>query len=127
MTQPNPVVKPGPVRPLCGSRIDVPVRLAALGGFQQVGIDQVKAFRAHGSHTPGHPESFETEGVECTTGPLGQGVANAVGIALKWRRRVSVQRRTPFLTTVLSALRGTDACRRAFPRRPPPMRAQSFG
>ena len=53
-----------------------------LAGYKQVGIDQVKAFRAAGSHTPGHPESFETEGVECTTGPLGQGVANAVGIAL---------------------------------------------
>ena len=53
-----------------------------LAGYKQVGIDQVKAFRAPGSHTPGHPESFETEGVECTTGPLGQGVANAVGIAL---------------------------------------------
>lgn len=53
-----------------------------LAGYKQVGIDQVKAFRAPGSHTPGHPENFETEGVECTTGPLGQGVANAVGIAL---------------------------------------------
>lgn len=53
-----------------------------LAGYKQVGMDQVKAFRAPGSHTPGHPESFETEGVECTTGPLGQGVANAVGIAL---------------------------------------------
>ena len=53
-----------------------------IAGFKQMTIDQVKAFRAPGSHTPGHPESFETEGVECTTGPLGQGVANAVGIAL---------------------------------------------
>ena len=52
-----------------------------LAGYAQVGIDQVKAFRALGSHTPGHPENFETLGVECTTGPLGQGVANAVGIA----------------------------------------------
>jgi transketolase len=42
----------------------------------------VKRFRALGSNTPGHPESFETAGVECTTGPLGQGVANAVGIAV---------------------------------------------
>jgi transketolase len=53
-----------------------------LAGYAQVGIDQVKAFRAPGSHTPGHPENFETLGVECTTGPLGQGVANAVGIAV---------------------------------------------
>ena len=53
-----------------------------LAGYTQMGIDQVKNFRVLGSHTPGHPESFETEGVECTTGPLGQGVANAVGIAV---------------------------------------------
>ncbi|MEI6713399.1 MAG: transketolase [Verrucomicrobiota bacterium] len=52
-----------------------------LAGYKQVTIDQVKSFRKLGSRTPGHPESFETEGVECTTGPLGQGVANAVGIA----------------------------------------------
>ncbi|HET6409307.1 MAG TPA: transketolase [Chthoniobacteraceae bacterium] len=53
-----------------------------LSGYALVTLDQVKKFRALGSHTPGHPESFETEGVECTTGPLGQGVANAVGIAV---------------------------------------------
>jgi transketolase len=53
-----------------------------LAGYAQMGIDQVKNFRVLGSHTPGHPENFETEGVECTTGPLGQGVANAVGIAV---------------------------------------------
>lgn len=53
-----------------------------LAGYPQMGIEQVKNFRVLGSHTPGHPESFETEGVECTTGPLGQGVANAVGIAV---------------------------------------------
>jgi transketolase len=53
-----------------------------LAGYADVSLEQVKAFRAPGSHTPGHPESFETDGVECTTGPLGQGVANAVGIAV---------------------------------------------
>jgi transketolase N-terminal domain/subunit len=53
-----------------------------LAGYAQMGIDQVKNFRVLGSHPPGHPENFETEGVECTTGPLGQGVANAVGIAV---------------------------------------------
>ncbi len=53
-----------------------------LSGYPKMTIDEVKAFRKLGSHTPGHPESFETPGVECTTGPLGQGVANAVGIAV---------------------------------------------
>ncbi len=53
-----------------------------LSGYPLVTLDQVKKFRVLGSHTPGHPESFETEGVECTTGPLGQGVANAVGMAV---------------------------------------------
>src|SRR3954469_24926567 len=53
-----------------------------LAGYPQLTIDEVKRFRALGSRTPGHPESFETKGVECTTGPLGQGVANAVGIAV---------------------------------------------
>ncbi|MDQ3625110.1 MAG: thiamine pyrophosphate-dependent enzyme, partial [Verrucomicrobiota bacterium] len=53
-----------------------------LTGYPQVTIDEVKNFRRIGSHTPGHPENFETRGVECTTGPLGQGVANAVGMAI---------------------------------------------
>jgi transketolase len=45
-------------------------------------LEQVKQFRALHSMTPGHPEFHETPGVECTTGPLGQGVGNAVGYAL---------------------------------------------
>ena len=53
-----------------------------LAGYAGLDLNQVKKFRVLGSHTPGHPESFETAGVECTTGPLGQGVANAVGIAV---------------------------------------------
>ncbi|MEA3210006.1 MAG: transketolase [Chthoniobacter sp.] len=53
-----------------------------LSGYASVDHDQVKKFRVLGSHTPGHPEFHETLGVEATTGPLGQGVANAVGYAI---------------------------------------------
>ena len=51
-----------------------------------VSMDQIKKFRQLGSRTPGHPESHITSGVETTTGPLGQGVGNSVGIAIasKW-------------------------------------------
>ncbi|MCO4784174.1 MAG: transketolase [Candidatus Cloacimonetes bacterium] len=45
-------------------------------------LDDVKSFRQKGSITPGHPEVFETQGVEMTTGPLGQGLSTAVGMAL---------------------------------------------
>lgn len=52
-----------------------------LAGFG-VSLDDLRAFRAKGSVTPGHPEFKCCPGVECTTGPLGQGIANAVGFAI---------------------------------------------
>src|SRR3989442_1793507 len=55
--------------------------LLHLAGFD-VTMDDIKAFRQYGSRTPGHPEYRLTPGVEATTGPLGQGIANAVGMAL---------------------------------------------
>ncbi|CAD6272689.1 unnamed protein product [Miscanthus lutarioriparius] len=56
--------------------------LLHLAGYDSVKEEDLKQFRQWGSRTPGHPENFETPGVEVTTGPLGQGVANAVGLAL---------------------------------------------
>ncbi len=56
-----------------------------LSGFT-VSRDDVKKFRVLHSNTPGHPEFHETAGVEATTGPLGQGVGNAVGYALSGKR-----------------------------------------
>jgi transketolase len=53
-----------------------------LSGYASVDHEQVKKFRVLGSHTPGHPEFHETAGVEATTGPLGQGISNAVGYAV---------------------------------------------
>lgn len=55
-----------------------------LGGFG-LELDDLKAFRTWGSRTPGHPEFGHTDGVEITTGPLGQGLASAVGMAYAQR------------------------------------------
>jgi transketolase len=59
--------------------------LLHLTGVKAVTMDQIKAFRQLGSNTPGHPEYGHTPGVETTTGPLGQGLATAVGMAMAER------------------------------------------
>lgn len=56
-----------------------------LTGYQEMTIDDLKSFRQIDSRTPGHPEYGHTVGVETTTGPLGQGLANSVGMALAER------------------------------------------
>src|SRR6201985_339671 len=59
--------------------------LLHLAGFKGVSMDEIRNFRQWGSATPGHPEYGHTPGVETTTGPLGQGLATAVGMAMAER------------------------------------------
>jgi transketolase len=59
--------------------------LLYLTGNKAMTIDEIKRFRQLGSITPGHPENFVTPGIETTTGPLGQGIATAVGMAMAER------------------------------------------
>jgi len=68
----------------CGHASMLLYALLHLSGYD-VTLDDLRAFRQWGSATPGHPERGHTPGVETTTGPLGQGVGNAVGMALAER------------------------------------------
>jgi transketolase len=65
-------------------------------GEEAVTLDQIKRFRQLHSRTPGHPESFMTSGVETTTGPLGQGLGNSVGMAMAGRWMASYFNRPNF-------------------------------
>ncbi len=56
--------------------------LLHLTGYDSVTMEDIKQFRQWGAKTPGHPETFETPGVEVTAGPLGAGISNAVGLAI---------------------------------------------
>jgi transketolase len=68
----------------CGHASMLIYSLLHLTGYD-LSLDEIRAFRQWGSQTPGHPEYGHTPGVETTTGPLGQGVANSVGMALAER------------------------------------------
>lgn len=69
--------------------------LLHLSGYN-VTMDDIKQFRLWGSKTPGHPEYGHTEGVEATTGPLGQGIAMAVGMAMAERHVAAVYNKDNF-------------------------------
>jgi transketolase len=68
----------------CGHASMLLYALLHLSGYD-VSLDDLRAFRQWGSRTPGHPERGHTPGVETTTGPLGQGLGNAVGMAIAER------------------------------------------
>ena len=92
------VAEPRPFCALEWTRVHVALCHAYLAGVREVDengevlkelavpMEEIKRFRQLGSRTPGHPESHITTGVETTTGPLGQGVGNSVGMAIasKW-------------------------------------------
>ena len=66
-----------------------------LTGYK-VTLDDLKSFRQWGSKTPGHPEYGHTEGVEVTTGPLGQGIAMAVGMAIAEKHLAAIYNKPGF-------------------------------
>ena len=77
-----PLAQPGPVCLVRGPRLHAALLPCLhLAGYD-LPMEELRRFRQLGSRTPGHPEYGMTPGVETTTGPLGQGLANAVGMAL---------------------------------------------
>jgi len=65
-----------------------------LAGYKDTLMEDLKQFRQLGSKTPGHPESFATAGIEVCTGPLGQGISNAVGLAMAERHLAATYNKT---------------------------------
>ena len=96
--------------------------LLYLTGNPEMTLDQIKRFRQVDSLTPGHPENFRTKGVETTTGPLGQGLATSIGMALAEKMLAAEfsqeDRRPPHLCAVLrrrfdgGRVAGSDRARR---------------
>eukprot|EP00581_Thalassiosira_minuscula_P007128 CAMPEP_0183703806 /NCGR_PEP_ID=MMETSP0737-20130205/1400_1 /TAXON_ID=385413 /ORGANISM="Thalassiosira miniscula, Strain CCMP1093" /LENGTH=734 /DNA_ID=CAMNT_0025930603 /DNA_START=90 /DNA_END=2294 /DNA_ORIENTATION=+ len=73
-----------------------------LSGYEDCSMDQLKNFRQVGSTTPGHPENFCTKGVEVCTGPLGQGISNAVGMAIA-SKHLGAKYNTPDFPNIISS------------------------
>jgi len=76
-------------------------------GYDDMGMDQLRAFRQLGSRTAGHPEYGHAKGIEVTTGPLGQGIATAVGMAIAERLQAA---RTPDLCDHYTYVIAGDGC-----------------
>ena len=72
-------------------------------------MDDLKAFRQVDSLTPGHPEFHHTDGVEVTTGPLGQGFANAVGLAIAQAHMAAVYNK-PDIRVITNHTYSTSKC-----------------
>ncbi|KAJ1805390.1 Transketolase, partial [Coemansia sp. RSA 2598] len=74
-------------------------------------LDDLKNFRQMGAKTPGHPENTHTDGIEVTTGPLGQGISNAVGMAIAERHLAATFNKPefPIIDNVVYAIAG-DGC-----------------